>query len=147
MWVLTLKQPWAWMVIHGTKDVENRSWCNSITRELQASKQPFAIHAGATMTRAYYENAVAVAAEEDSGLVVPSREKLVFGAVIGTAVIANYHAPETWKPRGQKGYIPWRMRHQYGWELLYRTPLPVSLPARGQLGFWEMDDRLFERAA
>ena len=23
---ITIKQPWAWLIIHGTKDVENRTW-------------------------------------------------------------------------------------------------------------------------
>jgi hypothetical protein len=39
MWALTLKQPWAWMVTHGTKDIENRGWCNRITRELENTGQ------------------------------------------------------------------------------------------------------------
>ena len=40
MRILTVKQPWAWAIIHGQKDVENR------TKSLGPYRGPVAIHAG-----------------------------------------------------------------------------------------------------
>jgi hypothetical protein len=40
MRALTVRQPWAWAIIHGGKDVENRSWTNRYATGL------IAIHAG-----------------------------------------------------------------------------------------------------
>jgi len=42
MRALTVRQPWAWAIIHGGKDVENRS------RSLGPYRGPVAIHAGLT---------------------------------------------------------------------------------------------------
>ncbi len=38
---LSIRQPWAWLIIHGYKDVENRSWETSIRGKIY-------IHAGKT---------------------------------------------------------------------------------------------------
>ena len=46
--LLTLRQPWAWLVVFGGKDVENRSW----TTEYRG---PILIHAGKEMTRREYK--------------------------------------------------------------------------------------------
>ena len=42
MKALTVKQPWAWAIIHGGKDVENRSWMPN----LGPRGMRIAIHAG-----------------------------------------------------------------------------------------------------
>lgn len=36
---LTIRQPWAWAIIHGGKDIENRSWNTK-------HRGPLVIHAG-----------------------------------------------------------------------------------------------------
>lgn len=38
--VLTIRQPWAWSIVHGRKRVENRSWQMNY-------RGPLLIHAGA----------------------------------------------------------------------------------------------------
>jgi hypothetical protein len=42
MKVLTVKQPWAWLIIHGGKDIENRTWRTPYRGPLviQASSRP-----------------------------------------------------------------------------------------------------------
>ena len=37
--MLTIRQPWAWAIIYGGKDVENRSW-------LTKHRGPLLVHAG-----------------------------------------------------------------------------------------------------
>jgi len=39
MKALSIRQPWAWLIAHGYKPVENRSWCTSY-------RGPLYIHAG-----------------------------------------------------------------------------------------------------
>jgi hypothetical protein len=42
MRALTIRQPWAWLIVHGHKDLENRTWCTSY-------RGPLLIHAAGTM--------------------------------------------------------------------------------------------------
>lgn len=44
---LSIRQPWAWLIANGHKDVENRTWRTRF-------RGRFLIHAGATMTRDDY---------------------------------------------------------------------------------------------
>src|SRR5688572_4676832 len=52
MKALSLRQPWAWAVVHGGKRVENRGWTTDY-------RGPLLIHASTGMTRGEYEDAVA----------------------------------------------------------------------------------------
>ncbi len=146
MLVLTLKQPWAWMVIYGTKPLENRRWWNKLCQALMSECEPFAVHVGEKVTRSYYADAVEFARQEDPELVVPSMEELVYGALLGTAVIWGKYTPEQWRPWGEEGHVPWHMEGQYGWALRDRTPLPSPIPMKGKQGFWSVDDALVRQA-
>ena len=42
---LSVRQPWAWLIVHGHKPLENRSWATSY-------RGPLLIHAAKGMTRA-----------------------------------------------------------------------------------------------
>ena len=142
MLVLTLKQPYAWMVIFGTKPIENRRWVNALLNHLITRGEAFAIHAGLSCTRDYYDEAVAYARSQDPELRVPRREDLVRGAILGTVVPTDVYRPEDWAPTRR-----WHMRGQYGWQLKDRTPLPSPVPAKGKQGFWSIDDALLGVAA
>jgi hypothetical protein len=71
---LTIRQPWAWLCLHG-KDIENRSWPTSVRGRI-------AIHAGKGMTKAEYADGVYVATA--CGVRLPPMAELVRGAVLGT---------------------------------------------------------------
>jgi hypothetical protein len=137
MWALTLLQPYAWMVIHGPKSIENRDWCNSILRELIAAKEPFAVHAGKECTRAYYAQAVEYARSQDPGLVVPPREQLVYGAILGKVTVDRIHSSEDWTPDRR-----WHMEGKHGWRLVERRPLLHPIPCNGKQGFWRVPEEL-----
>ncbi len=47
MKALTVRQPWAWALMEGGKDIENRKWATTY-------RGPLAIHAAAGMTRQEY---------------------------------------------------------------------------------------------
>src|SRR3990167_9411398 len=48
MKALSIRQPWAWLILHAGKDIENRGWPTSF-------RGRFLIHASKGMTRAEYE--------------------------------------------------------------------------------------------
>ncbi|MCG0445699.1 ASCH domain-containing protein [Pseudomonas aeruginosa] len=50
MKALSIRQPWAWLVANGHKDIENRDWATSF-------RGRFLIHAAKSMTRDEYEEA------------------------------------------------------------------------------------------
>lgn len=75
MKALSIKQPWAWLIVHGYKDIENRKWKTNY-------RGLILIHAGKTIdTEAYRFLA------EDYG--IPKVEELEVGGVVGEAVIVN----------------------------------------------------------
>lgn len=122
MKALSIRQPWAWLILHGGKDVENRDWGTLYRGEI-------AIHSARGMTRDEYEMAVMFVQKFDSELAarIPPRSALVFGAILGTCHIGDcvteHHSP--WF-QGKYGFV---LRQKEAWHK------PVA--ARGALGLWE----------
>jgi hypothetical protein len=80
---LSVRQPWAWAIIHAGKDIENRSaaafnW---------ARTGPVAIHAAKGMTRDEYEDARHFMLS--IGIQPPHPRDLIRGAIIGTANVTE----------------------------------------------------------
>lgn len=80
---LSVRQPWAWAIVHAGKRVENRS--RAAVRHMGGYRGPLAIHAAKGMTRDEYESASAFMA--GIGVVCPPPADLVRGAIIGTVVL------------------------------------------------------------
>ncbi|MEO0637809.1 MAG: hypothetical protein AAFY73_14320 [Pseudomonadota bacterium] len=76
---LSVRQPWAWAIIHGGKDVENRS--PGSIRAGRMDCRPIAIHAASGMTRQEYE--WAVWRLQQDGLTLPRPDDLPRRAIIG----------------------------------------------------------------
>ena len=81
---ISMRQPYAWAITHGGKDVENRG---ASARRLfeSAVGERVLIHASKGMTAAEYENAAAFMAS--IGVRCPQREALQFGGVIGSVFV------------------------------------------------------------
>lgn len=62
MKALSIRQPWAWLIVNGHKDIENRSWPTRF-------RGKFLVHASNGMTRSEYEEASRTA--EDNGVDLP----------------------------------------------------------------------------
>ena len=89
--VITLKQPWAHFIVHGSKDIENRSWSTNYRGWL-------VIHAGQRM----FSN------REDlypKGVRKVSTDELAMGAIVGVAKLVDVV---------EKSASPWHFRGQYG---------------------------------
>jgi hypothetical protein len=116
---LTVQQPWAWAIIHGGKDVENRGR----NRHLRGR---FYVHAGlkhSTQNDAFVRHHARVRA-------LPERR---YGHIIGTEELYDVLPPMD--PPAFDG--PWAFANQWLW--LLRDPRPLSRPiaATGRLGWWE----------
>ena len=92
MKTLSIRQPWAWLIVNGFKPIENRS-------RRSHYRGPLAIHASATMTKAEYEaaclfiNSIELPLATLRQLVVafPSFESLKnqCGGIVGEAVMTD----------------------------------------------------------
>jgi hypothetical protein len=121
---LSLTQPWAWLVLHAGKNIENRVWTTKF-------RGKFLIHAAKAMTRKQYEDAVAFTLSVDRAVYrrLPRFDQLDRGGIVGSAHL-DYVLDRTTEPT-----VPWHMAGQYGFMLGGITPLPF-LPCKGALGFW-----------
>ncbi|WP_290494439.1 hypothetical protein [Hyphomonas sp. UBA4494] len=125
---ISVRQPWAWAIIHGGKDVENRSKAPFGTKGLLGRR--VAIHAAQGMAQLEYERARAFML--DLGVECPRPDRLVRGAIIGSVRLDNVvsERPSRWffGPRGL---------------VLYDAKACEPVPASGQLGWfkWKPEDR------
>lgn len=129
--MLTLRQPWAWLVVFGGKNVENRSWGTEY-------RGPILIHAGKEMTRAEYRKAHEYALRYD--IEIPDAEALDFGGVVGIADLVDIVSPQSIDPK-TLARRRWHMRPedapsgkpQFGWLLQDITPVEF-IPCQGAQG-------------
>lgn len=110
---LSIRQPWAWLILHAGKDIENRDWPTK-------RRGRFLIHAAKGMTAQEYDNALDVVGW------LPEPEELLRGGIVGSAEIVDCVTVSN---------SPWFFG-RYGFVLRNPTPLPFR-PLKGQLGFFE----------
>lgn len=143
MRILTVRQPWAWAIIHGGKTVENRS------RNIAGSyRGPVAIHAG--VAGASFD-----AMHPD---LWPFDWRHTFGAIIGVADLVGVHrgtvttGPHSMRVascfRAGKPFglcSPWAEHDAWHLELANARSLPVPIRFKGALGLRELDPKLSAR--
>lgn len=121
---LSVRQPWAWAIIHAGKDIENRSWSPmmAVRRHTPVGKR-ICIHAAQGMTKAEYEDAAELINRIGSQP-CPLPHELIRGAVIGTVGIADrvrsHGSPWFFGPFGivlasPEPIIPIRATGELGW--------------------------------
>jgi len=116
MKAISVRQPWAHLIIHGGKDIENRDWRTNM-------RGTVFVHASKGMTRKEYD---AVSAYVESyAPALPAYEDLKRGGIIGTVDIVDCVTNSA---------SPWFMG-KYGFVLT--NPRPIEFrPYRGELGFF-----------
>ena len=89
MIALSIRQPWAWLIAHGIKDVENRTWKSDF-------RGWFCIHASRGMTDEEYEIAADFAAI--LSVVIPEPDDLARGGIVGYAEMVDCvrHSSSPW---------------------------------------------------
>ena len=119
MRALSIRQPWAWLVVNGYKDIENRTWRTPFRGRIY-------VHAGQRMIGDDYPDQRDYIRQSD--IIIP--DTLSRGAIVGEVTITGCVASSE---------SPW-FCGPYGFTLNDPVAYPVPIPYRGQLGFFEVDD-------
>ena len=125
MKVLTVQQPWAWAIIHGGKDVENRG-------RNAHFRGRFYVHAGLEL----WEDDVELIRSWQraipnltglAGVRIPNPDEYAHGVIIGTVELTDVV---------RDSRSPWAF--DGSWHYLLRDPRPLVRPivARGRQGWW-----------
>lgn len=115
---LSIRQPWAWLIVNGFKDVENRTWMTKF-------RGPVLIHAAKGMTGDEYDSCQSFCHAINTELDLPIFDDLQRGGIVGTATITDCV-----RLSGSKWFTgPW------GFVIYNSKPVPF-VPCRGALGFF-----------
>ncbi len=133
MFALSIRQPWASLILKAGKDIENRDWSTRVRGRIL-------LHAAKGMTRDEHEDAIAFAAQaiqadpRNSGEKRATLRELGFafedlqrGGIIGSVEIVDCVT---------RSDSPWFVG-RCGFVLRNPQPLPF-VPWRGQLGFFDV---------
>jgi hypothetical protein len=120
--VITLKNPWAHLIAHAGKDVENRTWMP------HPGVDQLLIHAG----KGWDE----VGAVEFDGLTT--------SAIVAVADLSFACSASRWSPLKRCQCSTWAMNGQCHWNLANVVALPEPVAARGRQGLWRPDAWTFD---
>jgi ASCH domain len=117
---LSIRQPWAWLIVNGHKDIENRTWSTHFRGRVL-------VHAGATMTRGDYEACVLFIAQMNTTWRLPAPDVLrqQCSGIVGEVDIVGCV---------QESFSPW-FTGDFGFVLCHPKPLPFR-PCKGALKFF-----------
>lgn len=121
---ISIRQPWAWLIVNGFKPVENREWPTRF-------RGRFLVHAGKTLTRPYYEeqaSALARAGILPDGFPTFEELRTQCGGIVGEATMTDCR---------ERCDSPFYIEGNYAWMLQDGKPMPFW-PAKGQLGFFNV---------
>jgi hypothetical protein len=128
MMALSIRQPWAWLIVQGHKPVENRTWSTRC-------RGPILIHASKGMTNDEYEfvgDVLETIPELRAlGIILPDRKLIERGGIVGIANITDC-VTDCESPffSGPFGFVLDRV-----------APLPF-VPVKGMLGFFDVPNAL-----
>ncbi len=132
MRILTVRQPWAWAIIHGGKDVENR--VRNIAGDYHG---PIAIHAAKANDVGAWR-ALGRLNMFAYGAALDARESLIGGAIIGVVDLAESHPVETCIRQEHDGdwtvCSEWAERSGHHLVLANPRALDQPVPWKGALG-------------
>ncbi|MDR1897987.1 MAG: ASCH domain-containing protein [Prevotellaceae bacterium] len=124
MKTLTIKQPWAYLILAGIKDLENRTWKTNFRGRVL-------IHAGAKPANFKPEMENQCTAQEITifSALNHAEENDLFGAIVGSIEIVDCvrNHPSIWAEKER-------------WHWVLKKPILFKKPVRnvkGKLSFWE----------
>ena len=123
MKVLTIRQPWATLIVRGIKDVENRTWATSY-------RGPLLIHAArrdALLNNDQWSNLLALLPDR------PQRAELARGVILGRVTLGACS-------RFLHVTSPWHEAGSIGWLFTAPAHFACPIPTRGRLGLWDAPD-------
>lgn len=144
MKVLSVRQPWAWAIIHGGKNVENRNWETKY-------RGPLAIHAGKQFDmrlddfrdycRGDYGNPWLRMATEfinEYDFVGNEPRGAIVGVVDLVDCIPSHTCDSPWKAGPDPDY--------WCWKLANPRQLETPILLKGQLGLFDVPDHIFQKS-
>lgn len=123
---ISIRQPWAWLIVHGPKNFENREWATQNPGRKVRGR--VLIHASQGMTwDEYYSGRIVALDAEFTGL--PPFEQLQRGGIVGVVELVDWL---DYAPREN----PWAFTSGF----VLRHPQPLTfIPCKGALGFFKPD--------
>ena len=123
MLALSIRQPWAWLILHAGKNIENRNWPTAVRGRVL-------VHAAKGCTAAEFENADLHCVLNDLPR-PPALDLLARGGIVGSVEVVDCVKAHP---------SPW-FAGSYGFVL--RDPKPASFVVfRGQLGFFDVPNEI-----
>jgi len=138
MKALSVRQPWAWLIVNGIKDVENRSWKLGLSFKKEGIELPIKLLIHASRTIDMYGG---IDWEFISfNLTIPEREQLLsvldngidgfqFGGIVGVVDLVGFSKTHE---------SVWADPHFTHWILENAKPLPFKA-CKGKLGLFEVE--------
>ena len=120
---LSIRQPWAWLIVNGYKGVENRTWPTKFRGRVL-------IHAGSTLTKSEYYLCARFMVDAKTGGQLPPFNDLKdqCGGIVGEAEVADCVT---------ESKSPWFVG-PYGFVLRNQRVLPFQ-KCKGMLGFFQAE--------
>lgn len=124
MKALSIRQPWAWLIVNGHKQFENRDW--QPANPCRRFRGRVLIHASKGMTREEY--LIGCDHAGDYGITLPPADELERGGIVGVTEIVAWHDS------------PPEMPFAFGSGLELRNSQPCHFtPMKGALGFFNVE--------
>lgn len=119
---ISIRQPWAWLILNAGKDIENRNWKTNFRGSVL-------IHASKGMTRDEYCDAFDMldTIDTEGKIAIPKINELQLGGIVGEVEIVDCVTSSV---------SPWFVG-QFGFVLKNPKSLPFQ-PYKGQLGLFEV---------
>lgn len=126
MKAISYHQPYAWMLVNGYLDIDDRSWSTPYRGQL-------AIHASKAFSAHYYDYV-----RYHLGVDIPEMAELGYGVVMGVARLIHVLNP------GEPTLVSDARRahgggHCYGWQFDQVQLFEKPVPCRGQQGLFDID--------
>lgn len=124
---LSVRQPWAWAIVEGYKDVENRTFFAVANGRMRRGR--IAVHASVGMTQDEYHEAAAFMRAR--GVTCPPPAELHRGGIIGAVDVVDIV-----KTSGSPWFMPGPACTRPRGLLLCNPVRCKFTPAKGELGFF-----------
>lgn len=121
MKALSIKQPWAWLIVNGYKDVENRTWRTKF-------RGKFFVHASKNVSKKEFEQSCEFALKINPNIKIPSYHEIEKGGIVGVAEVVDCK---------DGSFSPWYMG-EVAFLIGDATPIDF-VPMNGKLNFFNVD--------
>jgi len=145
MKTITIKQPWASLIVEGIKDIENRTWPTKYRGRVLVhaakswNKQNAEICISDLMVKNALNNLGIIHKydDEEIGYNGYSFSGMQTGAIIGSVEIVDcvVNHPSVWAEKTDK-FADIFIKPTYNWVLANPIKFPEPIPANGKLSFW-----------